>query len=145
MVIATHANRYGRAWPSSDTIAHETGRHIRTVIKAVDRIEEAGVIDVIHRRGRSCEFVFPQDPHPWRSAPNPWHPALNPWRSATHKNLEELQKNAPDAGRFTTWRPAGETQDAGPVDMRALLAGMKAQLAARSSNPEGMAGDDRHP
>jgi DNA-binding transcriptional MocR family regulator len=131
MVIASHANRAGRAWPSIPTLALETGHHRRTVELAVDRLEEAGVIDVIHRPGRSCEYLFPQNPHPARSTANPARSTAHPARSTAHKDYEEGTKNAPDGGRSTTWRPAGEEHDAGPVDIPALLAAAKECLAAR--------------
>lgn len=131
MVIASHANRKGRAWPSTDTIAGETGLHRRTVEKAVDRLEGAGVIDVIHRPGRSCEYLFPHDPHPARSAAKVRSSAAHPARSAAHKDYEERSKNAPEGGRRTTWRPSGGEDDAGPVDLRASLAGVQERLARK--------------
>jgi DNA-binding transcriptional MocR family regulator len=129
MVIASHANRQGHAWPSTSTLALETGLHRRTVELAVQRIESAGVLDVIHRRGRSCEYLFPQDPHPARKTANPARSTAHPARSTAHKDYEERSKNAPDDARRTTWRAAGGDEDSGPVDMRAALAGIKQQLA----------------
>ena len=137
MVIASHANRKGRAWPSMDTLATETGRGRRTVERAVDRLEAAAVVEVIHRAGRSCEYVFAHEQNPRHSDGghpadprhsdgNPRHSDVNPRHSDAHKDLEELCKNVPD-GPLTNGAAAGE--EAGPVAVRALLAGMKQHLA----------------
>jgi DNA-binding transcriptional MocR family regulator len=71
VVIATHANREGRAWPGVATIARETGLHPGTVRRAVQRLETAGLLEVIHRYGRSCEYLFHSPPDPARSARYP--------------------------------------------------------------------------
>ena len=51
MVIASHANKWGRAWPSIETIAVETGRHPRTVIRAVQELAKAEHVRVVERTG----------------------------------------------------------------------------------------------
>ena len=64
LVIATHANRYGEAWPSASAIARETHLHRVTVVSALRRIEAAGVVKVEKRIGRATRYAFPADPPP---------------------------------------------------------------------------------
>jgi hypothetical protein len=137
LVIATHTNTWGRAWPSLGTVAGEARLDRGTVRRAVRRIEIAGLVDVIHRRGRPCEFVFPQAADLARSAADLARSAADLARSASKpralcppKELKELE-GTPEAGHSTTWRPSGEQPDAGPVDVRALMAGLKNQLRPR--------------
>ena len=73
LVIATHANRYGEAWPSASTIARETHLHRVTVVSALRRIEAAGVVKVEKRIGRATRYAFPANPPPPELAR---HPAL---------------------------------------------------------------------
>jgi len=59
---------------------------------------------------------------------------VHPARSAAHKDYEEQIKNAPDGARRTTWRAAGGEDHAGPVDLRASLAGVQDRLARRNGD-----------
>ncbi|HEY2300883.1 MAG TPA: helix-turn-helix domain-containing protein [Acidimicrobiales bacterium] len=127
LVIATHTNTWGRAWPSLGTVAGEARLDRGTVRRAVRRIEIAGLVDVIHRRGRPCEFVFPQAGDLARSAAYLARSASKPRALCPPKELKELE-GTPEPGHPTTWRPSGEQPDAGPVDVRALMANLKNQL-----------------
>jgi hypothetical protein len=64
LVIATHSNRSGRAWPSMTTLAAETGTSRSTVRRAFPKIEAAAVVQVIHRPGGTCQVRFPHLCHP---------------------------------------------------------------------------------
>lgn len=129
--IATHTNARGRAWPSIPTLAGETGLGVTTVRRAVRRLELAGALEVIHRRGRACEYLFPQDPHPGRSGRHPSRSRPEPRPLRPPKELKELE-GTPTPARATTWQPAAGDQDAGPVAVRAALAGIRQQLARGS-------------
>jgi Helix-turn-helix domain len=117
MVIASHANKWGRAWPSLETIAAETGRDRRTVIRAVQELAKADHVKVLERAGRSNEYEFasrPQPPSPIEGGFHPQPPSTNaggdtsdpphpchqppstsaptPLTGVTQKNKEELIK-----------------------------------------------------
>jgi len=64
LVVATHANRMGRAWPAMQTIAAEIGMSRATVLRALARIEAAAAVQVIHRPGSTSQFRFPHLCHP---------------------------------------------------------------------------------
>ncbi|MBO0732301.1 MAG: helix-turn-helix domain-containing protein, partial [Acidimicrobiaceae bacterium] len=66
--LAAHTNVDGRAWPSIATIARETRLDPRTVRRAIRRLEDAELVKVGHRVGRTPEYVFP---NPGHSAPPP--------------------------------------------------------------------------
>jgi hypothetical protein len=74
VVVATHANRSGRAWPSMTAVAAETGLCRKTVWSALTRIETAGLIKVIHRPGATSQICFPHlcnpDPYLCNSRPD---------------------------------------------------------------------------
>jgi hypothetical protein len=88
LVIATHANKAGRAWPSFATIGREARLHPGSVRRAVQRLEIAGVVEVIHRDGQSCEFVFPNLPDPALSARHPSSFCAPPRAESATKGLE---------------------------------------------------------
>lgn len=118
MVLASHANRYGHAWPAWDTLTAETGLHRATIFRAIGRLEAADLLEVIHRNGRACEYVFPQPANPSRSATHPSRSATNPSRSATRKvkKDEPIKEGAGRPRRLTA------AADAEPIHIRAELA-----------------------
>jgi DNA-binding transcriptional MocR family regulator len=104
MVIASHANRAGLAWPSLETIATETGRSRRGVVYAVRELEDAGHVTVVARTGQASEYVFASYPQIVRK-----HPANcgAPLQIAT----EPLQNATPQLGRRTYKEESGLSTD----------------------------------
>lgn len=47
--LADYANKHGYAWPSQSRLARDTDLSIRTIIRAVSALEEAGLIVVTRR------------------------------------------------------------------------------------------------
>jgi hypothetical protein len=92
LVVATHANRMGRAWPSIKTLAVETELHRSTVSRALERIETASLVQVIHRPGSTSQIRFPHLCHPDAylcfSATGVCSRATGVCSSATRKQLE---------------------------------------------------------
>ena len=104
MVIASHANRSGMAWPSLETIAAETGRSRRAVVYAVREIETAGHVTVVQRMGSTSEYLFASYPQIVRR-----HPAATgaPLQSTT----EPLQPLHPEEQRRTMKEESGLSTD----------------------------------
>jgi hypothetical protein len=140
MVVASHANRDGRAWPSLDTVAAETGHHRRTVIRAVVELEKRGLFTVLRHTGRPSEYVFgPGYPQGGGGTPPPVAPRhgggdsgyQNPWPTATQRTKKNNSKNAPP---FSTDEPppAPLRLVAEPVagDIATKLAPIRAALKA---------------
>jgi Helix-turn-helix domain len=74
MVIASHANKWGRAWPSVETIAAETGRDRRTVMRAIRELAKGEHVRVVERTGRSNEYEFASYPQPPSTSGGGSHP-----------------------------------------------------------------------
>jgi hypothetical protein len=85
MVLASHANRYGRAWPSGATLMDETGWSRATVYRSLEMLEAAELLERIHREGRACEYLFPQ-------AVDLSHTETHPSLTETHLSLTETHK-----------------------------------------------------
>jgi len=56
-------NAMGEGWPGRESLAHGAGVHVRTVERAIQRLERLGLVDVTRYRGRSrtnrYRLVFP--------------------------------------------------------------------------------------
>jgi DNA-binding GntR family transcriptional regulator len=128
MVLGSHANVYGRAWPSWDTLALETGYGRSTIARAILRLEAAGLIERIHRIGRNCEYVFPQAARTSRSDTGPCHSDDHPSRSDTQKVMKEEpeRKSGADRPRRLTAAAGAE-----PIHMRASLEAKAEQIRRR--------------
>lgn len=55
-VIGGHVGKDGEAWPGVNRIAGKAGIHRSTVMRAVDRLEAAGYVDVQRKRGLSNRY-----------------------------------------------------------------------------------------
>jgi hypothetical protein len=54
VVLATYLNRQtGTAWPAIETVARDTNRSPSTVWRSLRRLEDLGLVDVVHARGRN--------------------------------------------------------------------------------------------
>lgn len=118
MVIASHANRYGRAWPSWATLIDETGYGRSTVARAIGRLEAAELLEVIHRSGRNCEYLFPQAADPSRSDTHPSRSGTDPSRSDTRSLKAESESRKAGAGRPRRLTAAA---DAEPIHIAGAL------------------------
>lgn len=59
LVLALHADRDGKAYPSRTTLESLTGVPARLIRQAIDVLESAGVVEVIREPGRHNVYVFP--------------------------------------------------------------------------------------
>ena len=124
MVIGTHANRMGRAWPSLDTLAAETGLSRRTVSRAVAELRDADLVTIQSRMGQSSEYVFAPvlravHSHPSESYPQPGPSTTEPGPLVAHRRTRRTMKNAPAPLRHTA-EPA-ENVSARVAELRAML------------------------
>ncbi len=62
LTLAWYANATGHAWPSSRTLAYDTGLHPTFVRRALGRLVGAGVLHADRRAGRSTVYRFPLHP-----------------------------------------------------------------------------------
>lgn len=60
-LVMRMTNKNRSAWPSTKTIAKETGVSVRTVIRAIDQLEAAGYLHATRKRnvGNRYSFRFP--------------------------------------------------------------------------------------
>ena len=57
LVLATHANRHGKAWPSQRTLAAEGCLGLKTVSRGIAKLEADGLISTEHgRRVRGRQY-----------------------------------------------------------------------------------------
>jgi len=52
LALDTWMDKNGRCWPSKETVRTRTGLGKRTIDRAIDRLKEAGYLDVTRSRGR---------------------------------------------------------------------------------------------
>jgi hypothetical protein len=53
LVLDTFMDKRGFAWPSKEAIAQRAGLSVRAVDGAIERLEAAGLLLVVHSRGRT--------------------------------------------------------------------------------------------
>lgn len=59
LVLANYANDEGiNCWPSTATLQRQTGLSERAIRSSFRRLEQRGVLEVIHNMGRSNNFVI---------------------------------------------------------------------------------------
>jgi len=56
LALADRADQLGRCWPSYDDIRHRTGCKRNTISKALDALEEKGLLSRMHRFGSSTVY-----------------------------------------------------------------------------------------
>ena len=111
MVIASHANRSGMAWPSLETIAAETGRSRRAVVYAVREIETAGHVTVVQRMGSTSEYLFASYPQIVRRHPAATGEPLQSTTEPLQSTTEPLQPLHPEEQRRTMKEESGLSTD----------------------------------
>jgi hypothetical protein len=57
-VIACHMDGGGHSWPSRQIIAKEANSHVRTIERAIKRVEDAGLLCVQHSPGRHVNHYY---------------------------------------------------------------------------------------
>jgi len=62
-VIACHMDGEAHSWPSRETIAKEASSHVRTVERAIKRVEDAGLLYVQHSPGRIVNHYYITPPN----------------------------------------------------------------------------------
>jgi len=53
LVLSVYVNAMGEGWPSRASLAHGAGVSMSTVVRAIARLELAGLLDVTRYRGRT--------------------------------------------------------------------------------------------
>lgn len=90
LVLALHADRDGKAYPSRTTLESLTGVPARLIRQAIDVLETAGVVEVIRDAGRHNVYVF-----------------TDPAGIPTPQPGRELGRD-PDSTRQGTWQGTGQ-------------------------------------
>jgi len=114
--LAHHANaKTRRAWPSQQTIAAEMGINPRTARRALDRLEEVGLIEkyVEGIPGRSARYLLPAElpipkwRHPAPTTRSEWSDEVNGYRSIP----TQTSASGPEVeGRLGSKRDSGITR-----------------------------------
>ena len=133
LVIATHADRAGRAWPSVDTIARETRLSRATVQRALRRIEAVGAIKVEQRGGRASRYVFPTNPPPSGADR---HPSKGPHSEApaasggphSEAPVPHSVPKGPHCEAHNPLEDPSKDGSSNSLDLKAHLAELRAQL-----------------
>ena len=97
--IASYANGGAQAWPSLRTLHDDTGLHVRSIRRVIDRLAARGVFAVMARPGRPTVYTFST------------HPTVRP---SAHTNGHEMS---------TGVRPSAQTRCA-PYDRAGVRRGV---------------------
>jgi biotin operon repressor len=104
LTLDTYMDRRGIAWPSKPTLARDTGYTVRAVDRAINRLEQAGLLVVARSRGRRSNLYsaalnpVPSDgvegtPTPYQEAPTPYQETPNPVPGATGSRKKPLSRS----------------------------------------------------
>jgi hypothetical protein len=101
LVIASHVNPdTGWAWPSLDTLAHETGLQRRRTIDLIHRLEGLGELEVRRGRGRGHVNFYRVHVAPEEKVHSaPTEKVQSPARKGAISRQEKVQSVAPKSNR----------------------------------------------
>lgn len=129
LVLATYRRRdTGRAWPGIDTLARDTGWNRRTVIRALDAIEAAGILTPVQPRrfGRLTQWQFPPVDNPPKG--DTVAPSKGDISTAKGDTVSEIGDTVSPELPEPLITPAAENEIADPELARAWLADIRRAL-----------------
>jgi hypothetical protein len=107
LVLDTFMDKRGFAWPSRERIATRAGLSVRAVEQAITRLEDAGLLLVVHSRGRTSNRYQATHPNSERATPlrgSQQRTSRQPTANLTTSNGEP---GSPEAVRKPSRKPKG--------------------------------------
>ncbi|PKU96727.1 cryptic prophage protein [Bifidobacterium pseudolongum subsp. globosum] len=99
LILADYANSEGKAWPSLDTLAKQTGRSLASVKRARAKLVDLGLIEISDDQGYTLKYRGDQRPKVYDILPTvdmPERPARPAKKPAEHVPPERNQDPADD-------------------------------------------------